>query len=145
MSVITRFGQVPNPQKTFNVPLNIGVVMESIKMIPEVSDFKRDNTDGAIMKRTIGRYTLKESNDFLKQVVIHSKETLSMGSNITIQLEDVDENKTKVNIEISRELGSFDEPSELQQANNDMKQVTSIISALCNPEMDWKEIILKNC
>lgn len=145
MSTFTRFGQIPNPKKEFSVPINIDRVMEFAKMIPEVSQFRRDNTDGSLLKKFAGTYTLKNYDEFLKQVVYHSKETLSMGSNITISLEEVDDNKTKVHIEIAREMGSFDEPSEIQQANNDMNNITTYLSALCNPNKNWEDIILESC
>ncbi len=111
----------PNPRKTINVNFNI------------------DNVKKAVLKIS-GDYKLVEEDDILNQYKFDNYEFLNLGSYAFINLDEINENRTSITIEIIRKVGSFNIGAELNKANNHINSLFTIISKyLKNPDLFEKE------
>jgi len=107
-------GSIPNPKKTFNVDFPLNHVYETLQFIPLIDKDKK--------------YKFNSKDDILKSLVFEALEFLSLGVYIDIQLTEVSENKTQIDLEIRRKVGSFDKSHEVTAANNHISKFSSLIS-----------------
>ena len=119
---------IPNPTKTITFKAPIDKVKEAV-----------ENITTTLEKVNAGGYKLKEKNDMIDQYVFEKTETLSLGSNITLELSPVGD-QTQVNIEVSRVIGSFDQGFEVTNAMNHIKNVTKAILWYLNPEESQEQM-----
>lgn len=104
-------GMLPNPKKIITVPLPIEKVSEIINnFLPILNSIKSG-------------YTLTSKSDLYNQWTFEKLELLSLGVYIDISLEEVSENKTKIEIEVRRKIGSFDKSFEVQLANEHIARI----------------------
>jgi len=104
-------GAIANPTKSIVVDFPINTIRTAVKNIHRVMQFCHP----------------RENNDMFNYYKFSRSEFLSMGAFININLTELGENKTQINIEISRTMGAFDEWIEVQKAN---KHITETINAI---------------
>jgi hypothetical protein len=115
-------GVIPNPKKTLEIDFSLNQIKNSIEYIT----FKNS------------KYKLFQKNDVINQYSFQGMEFLSLGVYIDINLTTVNENKTKIDIEVRRTMGAFDKPSEINKANDHIQNITKYISecvVLSNEEL----------
>jgi hypothetical protein len=105
---------IPNPKKTIQVDFPIEKIKNSIKNIP-------------LMNKN---YKFNSSNDIFNQYTFESYEFLSMGVFLDFHLNSINENKTEINLEIRRKMGSFNQPAEITNANNHIDKLFKYIAHL---------------
>lgn len=109
------WGMVPNPKKSFIVDLPIKDVSNILdNFLPILREIKSG-------------YEMFSKNKLAKMWTLEKLELLSLGVYIDISLEKVNENETRVEIEVRRKVGSFDSSFEIQMAN---EHISNIIKAL---------------
>jgi hypothetical protein len=105
-------GVIPNPKKTLEIDFSIEQIKGSIEYIP----YKNN------------KYKFYQKNEVINLYSFHGKEFLSLGVYIDINLTSVNENRTKIDIEVRRTFGSFDKSSEVTQANDHLQNILKLIS-----------------
>lgn len=103
---------IPNPTKKITLDFSLETVKTAILRTPIIS---------------YPKYKLHSSNDIINLITLECFEFLSLGVYIDFLLTSVD-NKTEVNIEIRRKLGSFDNSVEIQKASEHMVNLMNLIS-----------------
>ena len=114
-------GAIPNPTRsiTLNYPVNeVADVLNDLALIHS--------------HMNISGYEIKEKDSILNQWKISKGEFLSLGAIILVQLEELGE-KTKVNIEVTRALGAYDNWVEVNNANKHLDVILKSISFGLNP------------
>lgn len=105
---------IPNPKKTVVVDLPLKKVTNSVKNISILNE----------------KYKFNSSNEIFNQYTYESFEFLSFGMYADINLNAISENKTEITIEIRRKIGSFNESSEISNANRHISNITNYIAQL---------------
>ena len=105
-------GVIPNPKKTIEIDFSIDLIKSKIDFIP----YKNS------------KYKLYQKNEVINHYSFHGMEFLSLGVYIDIHLSSVNENRTKIDIEVRRTLGSFDNSSEVTKANDHLQNFLKLIS-----------------
>jgi hypothetical protein len=108
------YGAIPNPKKTVTVNFPIEQVKIAARNIDKVMQFCH----------------FIEKNDMFASYKFSRSEFLSMGAFINIHLDSISENKTQVDIEISRKLGAFDEWVEVTKANRHLEETINAMSSI---------------
>jgi hypothetical protein len=106
------FGTIPNPKKTITIDFPIEQVKVAARNIDKVMKFCH----------------FREENDMFNSYKFSRSEFLSMGALIDINLNSISETKTQVDVEISRQLGAFDEWVEIQKANKHVEETINSIA-----------------
>ena len=106
------FGAIPNPKKTVTVDLPIEEIKVAARNIDKVMSFCH----------------FREENEMFNSFKFSRTEFLSLGAFININLTSINSKKTQVDIEISRQLGAFDEWVEIQKANKHIEEAFNAIS-----------------
>ena len=106
-------GAIPNPTKSITIDFPIQSVKDSIVNVPTALKFTH----------------FRESNEMFNTYTFARTEFLSMGALINVNLTEISENKTQINIEIARQIGAFDNWVEVSKAN---QHITGFINALAH-------------
>lgn len=114
-------GAIPNPTKKVTIDFPISQVSEAVTKIPNIySKYRMDNV-----------------NQMFNQYTLSALEFLSLGVFIDINLTEVSENRTEINIEVRRKMGAFDSWVEVQNANTHLQNViTGITKNILNPNLE---------
>lgn len=105
-------GAIPNPKKTITIDYPLEQVKVAARNIDKVMKFCH----------------FREENDMFNSYKFSRSEFLSMGAFININLNSISENKTQIDVEISRQLGAFDEWVEVQKANKHVEETLNSIA-----------------
>ena len=105
-------GAIPNPRKTITIDFPIEQVKVAARNIDKVMQFCH----------------FREENDMFNSYKFSRSEFLSLGAFININLSSVSNTKTQVDVEISRQLGAFDEWVEVQKANKHIEETINSIA-----------------
>jgi hypothetical protein len=105
-------GVIPNPKKSFELDFDTQSIMNSLKFIPAL------NT----------KYKLTSSNNLLKTYRFEALEFISLGIYADITVSSITESKSKIEIEISRKVGAFDQAHEVSKANEHITVLSTLIS-----------------
>jgi hypothetical protein len=108
------YGAIPNPKKTVTIDFPIEQVKIAARNIDKVMKFCH----------------FREENDMFNSYKFSRSEFLSLGALININLNSVSENKTQVDIEISRQIGAFDEWIEIDKANKHIGETINAMSSI---------------
>ena len=108
------YGAIPNPKKTVTIDFPIEKVKVAARNIDKVMKFCH----------------FREENDMFNSYKFSRSEFLSLGALININLNSVSENKTQVDIEISRQIGAFDEWIEIDKANKHIGETINAMSSI---------------
>lgn len=106
---------IPNPTKKIVIDFSLNKIKIGINRIP---------------KFTSNKYKITSFNEIFNTYVLESLEFLSLGVFIDINLTVINENKTEINIEIRRKIGTFDQNYEVTKANEHITTLISILSEL---------------
>ena len=105
-------GAIPNPRKTITIDFPIEQVKVAARNIDKVMKFCH----------------FREENDMFNSYKFSRSEFLSLGAFININLNSVSNTKTQVDVEISRQLGAFDQWVEVQKANEHVQETINSIA-----------------
>ncbi len=105
-------GAIPNPKKTFEVDFNIEKLTSTIEFIPLKNN----------------KYKFTSKNEILKTYRFEALEFLSLGVYIDISIGFISDTKTKIEIEVSRKIGAFDQSHEVKKANDHIALIATLIS-----------------
>lgn len=112
------------PIKELILDYNIELITKSILNIPILTNCK-----------------LLKNDTIIKKIDLQFTSLLSMGNKLSIQIIEIDENKTKLIIEITRMVGTFNEAHEVSQANTDYQKFLNALSqSIENPDMSSDDI-----
>ncbi len=100
-------GAIPNPTKTHIVSFPIGKVKVAVERITKISK----------------KYKFTSSNNVFNQTTLEAYELLSLGVYIDISLSEIAENKTQITVEVRRKIGSFNQSSEVTNANIHLNKI----------------------
>ena len=109
------YGAIPNPRKTITIDFPISQVKVAARNIDKVMQFCH----------------FREENDMFNSYKFSRSEFLSLGAFININLSSVSNTKTQVDVEISRQMGAFDEWVEVQKANKHVEETINSIAYIC--------------
>jgi hypothetical protein len=117
-------GAIPNPTKKVVIDFSIDQVKDGIKKISQV--YKK--------------YKLEKENPMFNQYTFEASEFLSLGVYIDINLTQMSDTRTEINIEVRRKLGAFDTWVEVQNANEHLqKLIDGLSTVLTTPSGQIKE------
>jgi len=105
-------GAVPNPKKTLEIDFPIDQIKKTIIFIPSKNK----------------KYKLFQKNDILNQYTFEALEFLSLGVYIDINLSTISDTKSKIDIEVRRKVGAFDQSHEVTAANEHIQKITTALS-----------------
>jgi hypothetical protein len=105
-------GVIPNPKRSFEIERSKKEVNLAIEHLPFFST----------------QYKLYKFDSILNVFTIDVTEFLSVGVYIDVSTETINENTTRVTIEVRRKIGSFDQSHEISLANRHMVAVAELIS-----------------
>jgi hypothetical protein len=106
------YGTIPNPKKTITIDFPIEQVKVAARNIDKVMNFCH----------------FREENDLFNSYKFSRTEFLSLGAFININLNSVNNTQTQVDVEISRQLGAFDEWVEVHKANKHIEETLNSIA-----------------
>ena len=86
-------GAIPNPKKTLEIDFNVEQIISTILFIP--------------LKDT--KYSFISKNDVFKTFRFAALEFLSLGVFVDISVSSITDTKSKIEIEVSRKVGAFDQ------------------------------------
>jgi hypothetical protein len=117
-------GAIANPTKKVTVEFPLNKVKEGVMNISKI--FKK--------------YRLEKQNQMFNQYTFDASEFLSLGVYIDVNLSQVADNRTDVQIEVRRKLGAFDNWVEVQNANEHIqKMIEGISKSLMGDTKEVKE------
>ena len=105
-------GAIANPTKKVTVEFPLSKVQEGVLNISKI--YKK--------------YRLEKQNPMFNQYTFEASEFLSLGVYIDINLSQVSDNRTEIQIEVRRKLGAFDNWVEVQNANEHIQKIIDGIS-----------------
>ena len=105
-------GAIANPTKKVTVEFPLSKVQEGVLNISKI--YKE--------------YKLEKQNPMFNQYTFEASEFLSLGVYIDINLSQVSDNRTEIQIEVRRKLGAFDNWVEVQNANEHIQKIIDGIS-----------------
>jgi len=105
-------GVISNPKKSFELDFDTESIMNTLKFIPAL------NT----------KYKLTSSNNLLKTYRFEALEFISLGIYADINVSSITESKSKIEIEISRKVGAFDQAHEVSKANTHITVLATLIT-----------------
>lgn len=105
-------GAIPNPKKSFDVDFDSQKIIETIQYI-------------ALINKT---YKFTSKNEVLKTFRFEALEFLSLGVYVDVSVSSLTETKSKIEIEVSRKIGAFDQSFEVSKANDHISRMANLIS-----------------
>ena len=120
---------IPNPTKTLTVNFSLETVQEAVKNL----------------NLTTKGFRKTEEDDIMNLYQFHILELLSTGAFVDVTLEEVSKTKTKIQIEVKRALGTFDEWYEVSKAKTHIENLIKGISTILSKGIDnvAKEVSIK--
>jgi hypothetical protein len=107
-------GAIPNPTKSLTIQFPLDQVKTAARNINKVMSFCH----------------FREENEIFNSYKFSRTEFLSFGAFINIHLKKVDELTTQIDIEISRQMGAFDDWVEVSKANRHLDETMKAISEI---------------
>ena len=105
-------GAIPNPKKSIEIDFSIDKITSTIEYLP--------------LKN--GKYKFTSKNEVLKTYRFEALEFLSLGVYIDISLSSINDTKSKIDIEVLRKVGAFDQSYEVTKANEHISTIATLIS-----------------
>ena len=113
-------GSVVIPQKELIVDFSIQDVKNALSKLPKM----------------ISNCTLVDQNIVINKFDFNFTSLMSLGNKLSIHLVQIDENKTKLVIDTTRVVGTFNESHEVSSASTDYNKFTNALSKLLlNPNI----------
>ena len=97
-----------------------------------VVNFSTNEVEVAIGKvpNFISNCSMNNSDSVLHEHTLNFSEILSTGSRLVVNLNEISETKTEINLEVKIVVGAFDKPHEITNANSHIDNFTSTLSKL---------------
>ena len=114
--------------------------------IPEkevIVDFNINDVKNAILKlpKMLNNCKIINQDDVFKKYDLQFTSLLSLGNKLSVTLTALSEGKTKIIVDITRMIGTFNQSSEVTLANIDYtKMITALSKLLSNPNLDESEM-----
>jgi hypothetical protein len=105
---------IPNPKKSVTVDLTVDQVTKAINECNSLKSMKN--------------YNLNSKNDLMRTWKFHSLEFLSTGAYVMISVSSISPTQTKIDFEVSRLIGTFDQWYEVQKAEKHIENWINAIS-----------------
>jgi hypothetical protein len=105
-----------NPSKEFSVKFSISDVKEAI--------LKLQNKDCILVK----------NDTILNEIILHDKELVSAGSNVSFILKEIDATETNIKIEVSRRMGAINSQVEAGNMQRKIERFSSDFSSYLSGE-----------
>jgi len=112
-------GAIPNPTRELTVPFANEQVQTAMS-----------NLSKFLIGTDVGNYVQQDYDSILGQLELSKTEFLSLGVSILVTSNSVNENQTKINIEVRRQVGSFDKSYEVSEAKRHLDKVVKGLSTL---------------
>lgn len=117
---------IPNPTRVVTVPFSTEDVKTALSNLPNY-----------LNQLGIDGYSLENYDIVLSELRLKKSEFLSVGSRIIINTEYINDTNTKINVEIQRVIGVFDQRHEVSLAGKHINEIINVLSSLLqNPNMD---------
>jgi hypothetical protein len=117
---------IPNPKKDFQVNFSNEEVQKVLSKLPQFMQHQK-----------FGSYTFESYDPIIGELIMTKTEFMSLGVKIVISSHEIGEGKSKIQMEVQRVIGSFDQSYEVTKANEHLNSVTKAISQfLQNPGID---------
>ena len=126
---MVRIASIPNPKKTFTVQKNIDFIKS---LLPKITPYLNSNVKSGHVQHRI--------DNTIGELEIHKTELLSLGVKIIVNINYKETDLTEINIEIQRQVGTFDQSYEVTQANEHLSNLVKSISYLIeNPDVKFSQ------
>lgn len=116
-------GAIPNPTKSLTIQFPLDQVKIAARNINKVMSFCH----------------FREENEIFNSYKFSRSEFLSFGALINIHLKKIDELTTQIDIEISRQMGAFDDWVEVSKANRHLDETMKAISEILTNGVPQKQ------
>jgi hypothetical protein len=126
-------GMISNPKRSVSVDMNINRIRKMVKNLYKVYT-SIDHT-----------WSENKEDDFTNTYSYKVKEGgLSFGARAVITLKKVDENTTNVEVEMQRQVGSYDTDYEVSESNKQLEAIFSALSALSTKTEEELDTLVVN-
>lgn len=126
-------GMISNPKRSVSVDMNINRIRKMVKNLYKVYT-SIDNT-----------WSENKEDDFTNTYSYKVKEGgLSFGARAVITLKKVDENTTNVEVEMQRQVGSYDTDYEVSHSNEQLEAIFSALSTLSTKTEEELDTLVVN-
>jgi hypothetical protein len=108
-----------------------------------IVDFNINDVKIALLKlpKMLNNCKIINQDDVFKKYDLQFTSFLSLGNKLSVTLTDLSEGKTKIIVDITRMIGTFNQSSEVTLANTDYtKMITALSKLLSNPNLDQAEM-----
>jgi hypothetical protein len=116
-------GAIPNPTKSLTIQFPLDQVKIAARNIDKVMSFCH----------------FREENDIFNSYKFSRTEFLSFGAIINVHLKKIDDLTTQIDIEISRQMGAFDDWVEVSKANRHLDETMKAISEILTNGVPQKQ------
>jgi hypothetical protein len=117
---------IPNPKKDLQVNFSNDDVQKVLSKLPQFMQHQK-----------FGSYTFESYDPIIGELIMTKTEFMSLGVKIVISSHEIGDGKSKIQMEVQRVIGSFDQSYEVTKANDHLNSVTKAISQfLQNQEID---------
>lgn len=120
-------GAIPNPTKSLTIQFPLAQVKTAARNINKVMSFCH----------------FREENEILNTYKFSRTEFLSFGAIINVHLKKIDDLTTQIDIEISRQLGAFDDWVEVSKANRHLDETIKAISQILTNGIPQEHVDVK--
>lgn len=126
-------GMISNPRRSVSVDMNINRIRKMVKNLYKVY-ISIDHTCSE-----------NKEDDFTNTYSYKVKEGgLSFGARAVITLKKVDENTTNVEVEMQRQVGSYDTDYEVSESNEQLEAIFSALSTLSTKTEEELDTLVVN-
>ena len=112
-------GAIPNPTRELTVQFSNEQVQTAMS-----------NLSKYLIGSGAGNYIQQQYDGVIGQLELSKTEFLSLGVSIMVNANAVSDNQTKVNIEVRRQVGAFDQSYEVSEARRHLDKVVGGLSTL---------------
>ena len=117
-------GVIPNPTRELTVQFSNEQVQTAMS-----------NLSKYLIGSGVGNYIQHQYDGVIGQLELVKTEFLSLGVSITVNSNAISDNQSKINIEVRRQVGAFDQSYEVSEARRHLDKVVNGLSTLLqNPE-----------
>lgn len=112
-------GAIPNPTRELTVQFSNEQVQTAMS-----------NLSKYLIGSGVGNYIQHQYDGVIGQLELVKTEFLSLGVSIMINSNTISDNQSKINIEVRRQVGAFDQSYEVSEARRHLDKVVSGLSTL---------------
>jgi len=121
----------------------MGLLAVTINQKEVIVDFNINDVKNAILKlpKMLDNCKVINQNDIFKKYDLQFTSFMSLGNKLSVTLVELSENRTKIVVDTTRMVGTFNESHEVTSANNDYtKMIEALSKLLSNPNITEDEM-----